>query len=100
MLGETCSRYPSVKRPCVGLLLLVALAESGGAGIANPSRLRNGDTEGYTKGAAVAMFAGMRWGGACFVGRNVFVSGSGGAAGWDDNDDGFVSRLYPWWLVG
>ena len=46
------------------------------------------------------MFAGTRWGGACFVGRDVFVSGGGGAAGWDDDNDDFVSHLYPWWLVG
>ena len=37
---------------------------------------------------------------ACFVGRDVFVSGSGGATGRDDNDNNFVSRLYLWWLVG
>ncbi len=39
-------------------------------------------------------------GGACFVGRDVFVSSGGGTAGRDNNDDNFVSRLYPWWLVG
>ncbi len=95
-----CSRYPSAKRPRVGLLLLAAPAELRGAAIANPSRSRDGDAEGYAKGAAVAMFAGMRWGGACFVGRNVFVSNGRGAAGRDNDDDDFVSRLYPWWLVG
>ena len=41
-----------------------------------------------------------KMGGACFVGRDIFVSGSTGAAGWDDNDDDFVFSLYPWWLVG
>ena len=35
------------------------------------------------------MFAGTRWGGACFVCRDVFVSGGGGAAGRDDSDDDF-----------
>ncbi len=71
-----------------------------GAAIANPSGLRDSDAEEYTKGAAIAMFAGMRWGGACFVGRDVFVSSGGGAAQRDDGDNDFVSRLYPWWLVG
>ena len=79
---------------------LAAPAESRGAVIANPSGSRDGNAEGYAKGAAVAMFAGTRWGGACFVGRDVFVSGGGGAAGRDDNNDNFVSRLYLWWLVG
>ena len=97
---ETCSRYPSAKRPRVGLLLLAAAAESRGAAIANPSGLRDGNAEGYAKGAAVVMFAGTRWGGACFDGRDVFISGGRGAAGRDDNDNDFVSRLYPWWLVG
>ncbi len=55
--------------------------------------------EGFAKGAAVAMFAGTRWGGACFVGRDVFVIGGGGAAGRDDDNDNFVSRRYPFWLV-
>ncbi len=68
--------------------------------IPNPSGSRDGDAEGKAKGAVVAMFAGTRLGGACFVGRNVFVSSGGGAAGRDDNDDNFMSRLYPWWLVG
>ncbi len=75
---------------------LAAPAESREAVIANPSGSHDGDAEGYAKGAAVAMFAGMRWGGACFVGRDVFVSGGGSAAGRDDNNDNFVSRLYPW----
>ncbi len=79
---------------------LATPAESQGAAIANPSGSHDGDTEGYAKGAVVAMFAGTRWGGACFVGRDVFVSSGGGAAGRDDNNDDFVSRLYPWWLVG
>jgi hypothetical protein len=39
------------------------------------------------------MFAGTRWGGACFVGHNIFVSGGGGAAGQDDDDDDFVTPL-------
>ncbi len=76
------------------------LAESQGATIANPSGSRDGDAEDYAKRVAVAMLAGTRWGGACFVGSNVFVSGGGGAAGRDDSNDDFVSRLYPWWLVG
>ncbi len=75
-------------------------AESRGAVIANPSGLRDGDAEGYAKGAAVAMFAGTRWGGACFFGRDAFVSGGGGAAERDNNDDNFVSHLYLWWLAG
>ena len=75
---------------------LATPAESQGAVIANPSGSRDGDAEGYAKGAAVAMFAGTRWGGACFVGRDVFVSGGGGAAGRDHDEDNFVSRLYPW----
>ena len=100
MLGETCSRYPSAKHPRVGLLLHAAPAESWGAAIVNPFGSRNGNVEEYAKGAVVAMFSGTRWGGACFVGRDVFISGGGGAAGRDDGDDNFVSRLYPWWLVG
>ena len=100
MLGKTCNRYPSAKRPRVGLLLLAAPAESRGAVIANPSGSRDSNAEEYAKGAAVAMFAGTRWGRACFVGRNVFVSGGGGAAGRDDSNNDFVSRLYLCWLVG
>ena len=95
-----CSQYPSAKRPHVGLLLLAVPAKLWGARIANPSRLRDGNAEGYAKGVAVAMFAGIRWGRPCFVGRDVFVSGSGGAAGRDNDGDNFVSCLYPWWLVG
>ena len=79
---------------------LAAPAESQGAAITNPSGPRDGDAEGYAKGAAVTMFAGTRWGGACFVGRDVFVSGGKGAAGRDDYNNNFVSRLYPWRLVG
>ena len=75
-----CSRYPSAKRPRVGLLVLAAPAELRGAGIANPSRLRDGDAEGYAKGVVVAMFVGTRWGGACFVGRDVFVSSDRGCS--------------------
>ncbi len=80
-------------------MLLAVPAESRGAVIANPSGLCDGNAEGYAKGAAIAMFAGMRWGGPCFVGCDIFVSSGGGAAGWDDDDDDFVSRLYPWWLI-
>ena len=79
---------------------LATPAESREAVIANPSGLRDGDAEEYAKGVAVAMFAGTRWGGACFVGRDVFVSGGEGAAGQDGNNDDFVSHLYLWWLVG
>ncbi len=100
MLGEMCSRYPSAKRPHVGLLLLAAPAESQGAAIANPSGSRDGDAEEYAKGVAVAMFAGTRCRGACFVGCGVFISSGGGAVGRDDGNNNFVSRLYPWWLVG
>ncbi len=80
-------------------MLLADPAELRGAAIANSSGSRDDNAEGYAKGAVVAMFTGMRWRGACFVGHDVFVSGGTGAAGQDDNDDNFVPRLYPWWLV-
>ncbi len=81
------------------LVRLAVPAESRGAAIANPSGSHDGNAEEYAKGAVVAMFAGTRWGGPCFIGHDIFVSGSGGATGWDDDNDDFVSRLFPWWLV-